>query len=644
VPKLKEIGPFTYRQIREKINIKFDRTNETVSYDQKKWWNFSPDESISKSLGDMNTLWINHINVPLSGTTLNADYAEFMNPVILENELKLFLNHSVGELLFDGYFDLLMEQAKASGHIDVDRFGWMHNQNNSITGAMKIFTGPSNATLDKFGSVDEFNNKREFKVWHNNNTKPADFRNVQCNQFRLSSAGEFFPPPKYSFIAYNNHLSQNSGQDPPDRSPSSGVNSKDQFNQNQVQPSSSKTNFDKFQNSISIFMPDLCRTIKLFYNGTHKHKDLEVNRYVADERTYKYWSQRRSSDSGELDKSENESMIESNRCYCNYNELSQTLNCPPNGMMDLFQCQKGSPVTISFPHFLYSQKDPTLEPYLRLFDIEPNGLSERDYEFFIDLDTSLNMPVKVQIVFQFNVHLRYEKQLNFTKDYSFLFKDPKQPAETLNDLYLPQMWIKSTAEIDHANLENLKFIQKHLGLVTPFATIITFFFASILLMASAKLAYDLTYGPSSRLACDEESCSGSNRPDNLCLGYMEEKRKYLDTELLKKKHNHCSGIAAEAVGGGGGQSNGCDGKRSTCRRVLGLTFGKASHHQQDEREHYDCACGKQSMISAEPTTSAKLLIASNETEPTSKSTPGGKGDYCVEEKDNFEESRPLNGE
>jgi len=54
-----------------------------------------------------------------------------------------------------------MQQVKASDNVDVDRFGSMHNQNKLITGSLKIFTGPSNGTLGKFGSVDEFGNERE---------------------------------------------------------------------------------------------------------------------------------------------------------------------------------------------------------------------------------------------------------------------------------------------------------------------------------------------------------------------------------------------------------------------------------------------------------------------------------------------------
>lgn len=573
VPRLEQVGPFAFRQDREKLNIKFDTLNETVIYDQKKSWTFMPELSSLESVDAMRSSWINHISVPLAGTTLSPEYGEFIDPIVAENDLKLFLNHSIDTLLFEGYHDLLMEQAKASGQIDVDRFGWMHNQNNSIVKSLRVFTGPSNATLNKFGLIDQYDHKYYLKIWHNNNSDPRDFQGAKCNDFRFSSAGEFFPPPDYSIIDHNNYYRyaehQQQLQNPNRESdqiktdsksslstsesvknhsfPASGSNTADSNGASPIGNLETVSDISRLKpvqikagKSISIFMPELCRTIRLFYNGSYYFKEqLLVDRYIASEETFMYSANNPSSDTTNIS-----SMVESNGCYCNYNENTRLTSCPPNGMMDLFNCRKGSPVGISFPHFLYSTKDKSLEPYLRLFtdEVEPN---EKEHQLFIDLETTLNLPVNVQIVLQFNVRFRNEPQMNFTKEYAYLFESPsndinKQQAP-FKDFYLPQMWVKSTAEVDDTNLAHLVFIQRHLKLVTPLTTIVIFGFASILLMASAKLAYDLTYGPKSARkssTCDHESCSSFSGSHS--CGYLEEKKKYLDMQLLAHREKPTS--------------------------------------------------------------------------------------------------------
>jgi len=523
VPKLKQIGPFTFRQDREKLNIRFETSNETVIYDQQKRWTFMPELSVVGTLEDLNSTWINHMNVPLAGTTLTAEYAELVDAIVSEFDLKLFSSHSANALLFEGYFDILMEQAKHGGQVDVDRFGWMHNQNNSITRNIRIFTGSSNATLDKLGAVDEFGHLKRFNIWNMNGSAPKDASDDQCNEFRFSSAGELFPPPEHSIISYNHNTQNNliSNQN-------SFTNDKSRKDLSTAQLPSRTRNSDgeltdnqQATKTIYLFMPDLCRSFKLDYNNTFMYKRLLVNRYVADKSTYEYTE----------DSNNEQTAKNSNKCFCTFYANAKISSCPPNGMMDLYTCRKGSPLTISFPHFLHSDKDKTLAPYMKLFDdaVQPNM---EDHLFYIDLESSLNIPVKAQIAIQFNVHYKDEPSLNFTRDYSFLVENRGEPNKPpLRDLYLPQMWFVSTGEIDKRNLNNLRFIQRHLALVTPISTIIIFAFASILLATSAKLAYDLAYGPKSRKTQlrTQDSCSSLDRAEG---AFMDEKQKYYAMQLL----------------------------------------------------------------------------------------------------------------
>lgn len=559
--RIKQVGPITLKQTREKLNIRFDPTNETVLYDQRKSWSFLPEQSIVKHWDDLNKLSINHISVPLAGTTLNAEYAEFIQPIVAEFDLKLFLNHSLMTILFEGYPDILMEQAKSSGQIDVDRFGWLYSQNNTETKNVRVFTGPSNTTLSKFGSVDQYNFGHMFDIWVEKNPVTNNMtKKNSCNDFRFSSAGEFFPPPEDSVISHYNYQSsyeqQKHQQNADLDSKTSKAKQIESIASQDAKQHSDMTNINMKQGNgrnlgktISLFMPDLCRSYKLYYSHSYNYKEsLMVDRYIATKFTYHYTQDGLKDKSNSNDNtnkqqdnqkpdSASRDQINSNSCYCIYYESTKLTSCPPNGMMDLFTCRKGSPLTVSFPHFLHSRQDPSLVQYLNLFEEDNDNIDtrEEDYQFYIDLETTLNMPIKAQIVIQFNVHFRYEPSLNFTRDYSFLLEGPQQ-SKPMTDFYLPAMWIKSNAEIDDYNLNSLKFIQKHLDLVTPITTLAISVVALILLSASAKLFYDSTYGPKS-LSQEQESCSSLSRNNSQ---YLEDKQKYYALQLLGNEKSKSS--------------------------------------------------------------------------------------------------------
>lgn len=515
-PIIKQVGPFILQQERVKFNIRWEPKNETVLYNQRKRWTIA--ETSDNKFKDLYNETIYHMNIPLAGTSLlHPDVAEAIDAVVKENDLKLFMNHSVSTLLFNGYPDVLMEQAKALGHVQIDRFGWLYMQNNSFIENIRVFTGTSNASLSKFGSIDEINYIKVSDIFHDNNTDVDDTANVECNKFRFSSAGEFFPPPENSIISYRKNVANSiDGKVKPDNlstkrgtqiSGSEDTNTLADAKILTTETSSLVRNnivADQFKlesigtdnkdvKYIKVMIQELCRPFKLTYQKSLDFGGLKVNRYVADKYTFDYTDVKHR---------------ETNKCYCAYQETTRFLDCPPNGMMDLFNCKKGSSLTVSFPHFLHSHEDESLQPYLELFD-DLDKPNEKEHMFFMDLDAELNIPVRAQIVMQFNIHYKHQVGFNFSSDYSFLVnqtntnnQDGKQ--KMLNDFYLPQMWMKSYAQASESNLRNLKFIQNSLPYVTPATSVVSFVIASILLLASAKKAYDLTYGPASRKLCQHQ--------------------------------------------------------------------------------------------------------------------------------------------
>lgn len=67
-PSLQQVGPYVFREEREKVNITFSDDGSTVAYDQVRRWFFQPDLSSNVSLDDQ----VYHLNVPLIVSFLSS--------------------------------------------------------------------------------------------------------------------------------------------------------------------------------------------------------------------------------------------------------------------------------------------------------------------------------------------------------------------------------------------------------------------------------------------------------------------------------------------------------------------------------------------------------------------------------------------
>ena len=101
-----------------------------MTYKRLKYWHFEPDLSVGP-LTDV----ITTINVPVIGSAEFARGNFFMewavSDMLATMEATLFVNKTVGELLFDGYEDEVlnmgteMEMMEDDGNMD--KFGWFYN-------------------------------------------------------------------------------------------------------------------------------------------------------------------------------------------------------------------------------------------------------------------------------------------------------------------------------------------------------------------------------------------------------------------------------------------------------------------------------------------------------------------------------------
>ncbi len=89
------------------------------------------------------------------------------NRIIKVLHSKFFVTKTVGELLFDGYKDPLLDLAQrlpAGTFPPLDKFGWYYSRNNSDTydGLFNVYTG-ADGRIDRFGEMDRWNNASQSK-------------------------------------------------------------------------------------------------------------------------------------------------------------------------------------------------------------------------------------------------------------------------------------------------------------------------------------------------------------------------------------------------------------------------------------------------------------------------------------------------
>ena len=98
---------FYFRETQKKVDLKW-HPNGTVTYKRVKYWYFERDLSV----GDLTDV-ITTINVPVVGSAEFVRGSFFMewgiSDMLSTLEATIFIKKSIGELLFDGYEDTVME-------------------------------------------------------------------------------------------------------------------------------------------------------------------------------------------------------------------------------------------------------------------------------------------------------------------------------------------------------------------------------------------------------------------------------------------------------------------------------------------------------------------------------------------------------
>ncbi|XP_047530543.1 protein peste-like isoform X1 [Vanessa atalanta] len=319
IPDLVEIGPYRFREHRRHVNVTFHPQNHSVSYRTQRSWYF--DETSNGTLQDNITI----LNVIAASAIYRSRHWGFLRQKGLSMGLAMFghgmsISRLAGELLFDGYEDPLLDLAKSlpssttGGAPPVDRFGLFYERNNSMDteGLVEVTTGEVSGTLPG-----------QILRWNNYETLP--YYSGECAKI-TGSAGEFMP----------HNLTE--------------------------------------EGTLTMFVPDLCRTVNLEYEKSGIYDGLPYHKYTMTEISF-----------------DNSTRTPVNSCFCNG-------DCGWGGLMNVSACRYGSPSFLSLPHFLHG--DPELREKVRGMNPDPEL-----HSFYFAIEPRLGVPLDVAGRFQYNVFI-----------------------------------------------------------------------------------------------------------------------------------------------------------------------------------------------------------------------------------------------
>ncbi|XP_011500429.1 PREDICTED: protein croquemort-like [Ceratosolen solmsi marchali] len=422
---LVQLGPYSFIERREKVNITFHPENSTVSYLQRRTWFF--DES--KSNGTLQDKIV-QLNVVAVSAAYKIRYWPFMiqqslSYVLNQFSNKIYIVKTVDELLFTGFEDKIITMGKMSGMDEdsppFDRFGWFYMRNGSTE-----FDGHSNVAT----GVDDLSNIGKLKLWNYKDT--TKYYKSPCNTIEGSS-GEFWPPYRT-------------------------------------------------KEDIRLFTTDICRPVTYEFVDKVSHKGIEGYKFSMGKTTLGNDSRRRypheqakyfeptttTEDFFVIDpttlkpevENDDPDVVNEGRCYCNG-------ECSPMGLINITACRYGAPGFVSLPHF--HKGDPVLRE--RFTGLDPKA---EDHSFDIVLEPTTGIPINVAARLQVNILLQSSKTVS-------LFKN-------VPTIYFPIFWFNMKVEIPNELVGNLQLLL-NLPTITMYTGLVLMLIGSLILFSVVVIYY-----------------------------------------------------------------------------------------------------------------------------------------------------------
>jgi len=183
-PSLVEMGPYTYEEQWNKVNVKWSQNGTRVSYQLKKTYNFRRDLSAGPET-DRVTL----PNVPMFASISQMRWAGKLVQQALGSMLEIlrqevFNSTAVGDIIW-GYEHPLIKLGNdvlpPEKKLPFDEFGFFVDKNGSTGGVFEAMTG-SDRVMD-VGKVVSFNGKKQLDFWSTE----------ECNAIKGTDGSIFHP-------------------------------------------------------------------------------------------------------------------------------------------------------------------------------------------------------------------------------------------------------------------------------------------------------------------------------------------------------------------------------------------------------------------------------------------------------------------
>ncbi|KAJ8978290.1 hypothetical protein NQ317_012661 [Molorchus minor] len=394
-PKFQQLGPYTYGETKEKSSITWN-ANNTVTFKHLKKWYFDAERS-NGSLYDMVTS-INPIALSAAYASRNWNYLFRKGFSVTFDGIvnsTIVVTRSVGEVLFDGYDDSLINIAKTfpflagSSLPPMDKFGWFYGAGMGMVLAQAlrpiVFSSLPVALSTGIYTVLLLNARSYFLVQNS----PVSLRNGSEDfegTFNMDTGVTGQLGQLYNW-KYANHTPYYRGHCGALNNASAG----------EFFP----TNLRK-DSTLKFFSADLCRYVELEFE-----KEETVHGIVG----YKYSAGDKFLDNG--------TKIPENRCFCDG-------QCMPSGALNVSACRYGSPAFVSLPHFNKA------DPYYRDI-IEGTDPNEDQHNFYMVLEPKTAVPLKVAARLQLNLRMQEVRGISL--------------YEKVPTVYIPVLWFEQVVTI-----------------------------------------------------------------------------------------------------------------------------------------------------------------------------------------------------
>ncbi|KAK4473505.1 hypothetical protein MN116_002597 [Schistosoma mekongi] len=162
-PHVKQLGPYTYREKRLKLNI--SHNNGTITYKEMKWYYFDANLSNGMENDSITSVNLAFISIALKVNSMPSFIKRIIQMIESHFHEYLFITKSINELLW-GYNDELLTYLSMHGFnlSSISHIGLFINRNNTLSDYVTINDGLYNQKM--IGQIIQYHGKTTLTYWN----------------------------------------------------------------------------------------------------------------------------------------------------------------------------------------------------------------------------------------------------------------------------------------------------------------------------------------------------------------------------------------------------------------------------------------------------------------------------------------------